>query len=917
MFTTICLVTAAWSQAAAPVSSDEPAPVSFEFELLPALTQAGCNGGACHGSPNGRGGFAMSLFAYDPEADYETLVTGGLGRRIDLIEPGASLLLRKPLGEMSHGGGVRLAEGDIGLDIIKRWIQEGARGPEANGVRLDRLEILPEGPVLRTFPEVEEPLTATAYLSNGETLDVTSLVSWFSTNDGIAEVDAFGSVTGKGRGQCAIVARYLDQLVSVPFVFVQPVDGYEWPELDEYNFVDELVNERLRELQYFPMQTCDDATFLRRVTLDLTGLLPEHYYVKKFLEFGAEDKRARMIEQLLASDEHAAFWANKDADLLRLTRANLKEAAEPYATLLRDSWRSNQPYDELVRGLLTAEGAGAAYYQALPDATTRIEATTQVFLGSRLECAKCHNHPYEGWTQDDYYRIATNFSDGVVHARTKQGIAPWAGETSAPLDERRAAFADWLTHEDERFFARVQVNRIWAELMGRGIVEPVDDFRSSNPPSNEALLDALAKDFVASGYDRRHTLRTILNSQVYQRMSEPRENDEPDIELFSRQRRRLLSAEQISDAVKRVASEGERAQLIGGAMLGRAVASQRAREIDDEFSDWVNRTRASLEESREAALGPWQITEIFEAPDAFEHDFGVEEFTSDPLGVQGLTWTEHTEWEDGVVHPLKMPGNSAVYLTRTVRCAAAHTLTFSLGSDDGLRLWVAGKEVLTRKVSRGAAPGQDTVTVPMPAGASSILLKIWNGGGAAGFCFSAGEVVDVRLMELLEMEAGPGLDAAQEKELRDRHRSGDDEWRQTTEYLAETESKIDRWFASLRLVQDAGDQKAESERITFLRAFGEPARATSCACERSKEPTLAQALQMLNGAYVGSMVRAAAERFRPMRTGVDDLYLAVFARYPTSHERDTVNAYLDGGDVARWEDLVWALLNTQEFLFQH
>ncbi len=894
-------------------------PVSFDFELLPALTQAGCNGGACHGSPSGRGGFSLSLFAYDPPTDHATLVTGALGRRVDLVEPASSLLLRKPTGEISHGGGVRFREGDESLRILRRWLAEGAQGPRGDGVVLDRLVVDPAGPALLTFPSVTQQLRATAHLSDATVLDVTSIVSWFSTDDSVAVVDALGRITGLQRGQCAIVGRYLDRLVSVPVAFVQPRAGYAWSAPKPRGDIDRLVNQRLRDLQYLPAATCDDATFLRRLTLDLTGLLPTAEEARAFLADAAPEKRDALIDRLLDSAEHAAFWANKSADLLRVTMRTLEEDAEPYARRIQASWRHNEPYDEFVRELLAAEADASAYYRAFGDATTRAEATTQVFLGSRLECAKCHNHPYEAWTQDDYYRIATSFSDGVLHARTKAASVPWSGEAGAPVQDRRRAFARWLTRDDERFFARVAVNRMWAGMLGRGIVEPVDDFRSSNPPSNPALLDALAADFVNSGYDRRHILRQIARSQTYQRRSEPAAHEEPDVELFSRQRRRLLDAEQISDAVLRVTRDDDRIARVAAAAQARAQASTRAMAIAEGRTDWVVATREALSRARGVGLGAWSATQPSTADDAFERDFGVEAISDDPQASATLAWTRHDEWLDGEVHPLPMPDRSALYLARTVTAAAPCRLKLSLGSDDGIRVWVAGAEVLTRKVSRGVAPDQDEVTVEIPAGQSAILMKIWNGGGGAGFYFDAGMTVDERLIELLEAEANGPLGADQLAELRRRHLESDSAWRSLDEGARRLEDEVERWFATQRLVPDAGSDAGPGadSRSTFLAAFGQPPRATSCSCERAKEPTLAQALQMLNGRFVDECVRAAARRYRDAPDGLNEVYLATLARLPSSDERSAVDGFLQPSSVESWEDLLWALLNTQEFLFQH
>ncbi|HLK56123.1 MAG TPA: DUF1553 domain-containing protein, partial [Chthonomonadaceae bacterium] len=383
---------------------------------------------------------------------------------------------------------------------------------------------------------------------------------------------ANGLVTGLARGQAAISVRYLDKLQSVPITVVEDVPGFAWNNPPEANFVDRLVDAKLKQLRYLPSETCSDPEFLRRVSLDLTGLLPPPERTRPFLQDRSSDKRSRLIDVLLETEEFARFQALKQADLMRVAPARLKEGrADLFARWLVDTVRKNTPYDQVVREILTASGdtrqvAPANYFLAIPTTEERTEMTTELFMGSRLECSKCHNHPFENWTMRDYYRIGAVFArtqanNGMVQpARSGESVLPTTGETMTPwelpkgeqpqdAEDRRVRFADWLTRPGNPYFARVEVNRLWADLMGRGIVEPVDDFRSSNPPANAPLLDALAQEFERSGYDRKHILRLICNSRTYQRSSRTNKFNATDETLCSHARVRLLTAEQMQDAL--------------------------------------------------------------------------------------------------------------------------------------------------------------------------------------------------------------------------------------------------------------------------------------------------------------------------------------------------------------------------------
>jgi hypothetical protein len=573
------------------------------------LTKHGCAGGSCHGSPHGKGGFSLSLFGYDPQADRISLTRDGFNRRVNVLEPADSLMLKKPLLELSHGGGRRLKRSDAGFRILHDWIREGARA-DLPDVECVRLEVSPGSEQTLAAPGRTRQLSVLAHYSDGSTRDVTPIATYESSHPALAAVDETGLVRGVARGQAAVSIRYLDRLSSVHFTVTDRVPGFAWNNPPEAGAVDRLVHARLRLLQVPPSGDCSDAEFLRRVSLDLTGLLPTAERARRFLAETAPDRRARLVDELLATEEFARFWALKRADFMRVAPGRLAAGnADAFARWLADGYRRNLPYDGLAREVLTSTGDAAAtapanYFLAIPTTEERTEMTAQLFMGSRLECARCHNHPFENWTMRDYYRIAAVFartrveggrvtqaaSGETLHPTTRERMAPWGGPSEG---DRRAAFAAWLTRPDNPYFARVEVNRIWADLLGRGIVEPVDDFRSSNPPSNPALLDYLAAELARSGYDRKHVIRLICNSRTYQRSARPLPLNKDDESLFSHARLRLLTAEQMKDALGAVTGtlppiDGARAALAEAEdtlIRLRSAAAARLAEVQQRKAD--------------------------------------------------------------------------------------------------------------------------------------------------------------------------------------------------------------------------------------------------------------------------------------------------------------------------------------------
>ncbi len=555
-------------------------PVSFTNEVVPVLTRYGCNQGACHGAQYGKGGFKLSLLGYDPDVDYTALVKLAKGRRLCRPHPERSLFLLKPTGTVAHAGGQRFVVDSPAYRLLRQWIEEGTPGPLAKEAHIVALEVLPWERVMR--PRELQRLLVRARFSDGATRDVTGLTRITSLNEGVAEVTADGLETATGRGATAIMARFLGLAaitrVTVPFHDEVPA-AVRYPSL--VNFIDEPVARQWRAMGLVPSGLCSDSEFIRRASLDAIGTLPTPEEAQAFLASQAPDKRARLIDALLARPEYADYWAVKWGDLLRINRGSLGEKGMwSFYGWLHAALQEDRPIDRWVRELITAQGSTftngpANFYRVASNPSDLAETTSQVFLGIRLQCARCHHHPFEKWSQDDYYSLAAYFarvgtkgseefgifggeqvvrvrgSGEVRHPKTKAELRPRPLDGAVlddPVDRRRA-LARWLTDKKNPFFARNIVNRYWALLMGRGIVEPVDDMRVTNPPSNPALLDALAADFVARGYNLKALLRTIMNSRVYQLSSQATPENQADEVFFSHYRIKRLPAETLLDAV--------------------------------------------------------------------------------------------------------------------------------------------------------------------------------------------------------------------------------------------------------------------------------------------------------------------------------------------------------------------------------
>jgi Protein of unknown function (DUF1549)/Protein of unknown function (DUF1553) len=578
-------------------------PVTFEKDVQPILARFGCNAGACHGKARGQNGFQLSLLGFDADFDFAALTQEARGRRVFPAAPENSLLLLKPTGEMPHGGGRRLTKGAAHYEVLRRWIAVGTPRTPKEEPTLDRITVEPTERILLPSPSgrgvggeggSDQQLVITAHYSNKTSADVTHLTMFQSNESVIAAVDAQGRVkAGPLPGEAAIMARFMEKFavcnVIIPLPKSVPAEVYA--KLPRKNFIDGLVYDKLQRLGITPSEPCSDATFQRRAYIDVIGRLPTPAETRAFLADKAADKRDRLVDALLERPEYADHWANKWADLMRPNPYHVGiKAVFTFDAFLRDSFRKNKPYDQFVKEIITAQGStwrnGAVVMfrdRRQPDELTTM--VSQLFLGVRLECAKCHHHPFEVYGQDDFYSFAAYFgrigrkgqgisapiSGGeevifnvaagqVKHPGTGKIMMPrplfplpsppgrGAGGEGVGLDPRRE-LADWLTSEHNPYFAKVAVNRIWADLMGRGLVEPIDDLRATNPPSNGPLLDALAAHFRKVAYDQKKLLRTILTSHVYGLSSIPHKQNVGDLRNYSRHYRQRMRGEVLLDAM--------------------------------------------------------------------------------------------------------------------------------------------------------------------------------------------------------------------------------------------------------------------------------------------------------------------------------------------------------------------------------
>ncbi len=560
----------------------------FNEHIRPILNKQGCAAAACHASQFGKGGFKLSVFGYDADADYHIIVRDASQRRVNLLEPEQSLLLLKPTMQVAHGGGQRLIKGSVDYQILRDWLAGGAPAPKKDSPEVTKVIVTPSRRNA-TIGEKQQ-LRVEAVYSDGAQRDVTAWARFDSMDEALLSVTDTGLVTVADKGQAPIMVRFEGQAAVAMFLipYSESVELADW---QNNNFIDEFASAKFRELGIEPSPLCDDSTFIRRAFFDCLGSPPTREEVAAFLASDDPQKREKLIDRLLGltgdpqqdiyNDQYAAWWTLKWSDLIRNNSSALGDQGMwALHNWIKESFRTNKPFDQFVRELITAKGSiysngPANYFRINTDSSALTESTAQLFLGVRLECAKCHHHPFEKYSQADYYRFASFFArvgtktseefglfgreqvvvvrdtGEVRHPRTGQQMKPTTldgDEREHPLD-RRIALAEWLTSKDNDFFARSVVNRYFGYLLGRGLVEPIDDLRSTNPATNAELLDALTAKFCESNFDLKQLLRTIMTSRLYQLSSQPTAANAADDRFYSHYRVKRLAAEPLLDAI--------------------------------------------------------------------------------------------------------------------------------------------------------------------------------------------------------------------------------------------------------------------------------------------------------------------------------------------------------------------------------
>jgi hypothetical protein len=557
-----------------------PHPVSFVRDVEPIMNKVGCTSGTCHGAAKGKNGFKLSLRGYDPEFDYDRLVHDVSGRRFNRADPAASLMLLKPTGQVAHGGGMRFDVNSQYYQTILAWLSAGVPFGDPKPAKVTSLEVTPSD-ILMPEPGLAQQIAVTAHYADGSTRDVTREASYNSNTPTVAEVSQDGLLTSQRKGEAAMLVRYEGSFVTVPTTILTNKPGFRWVQLPPYNYIDDAVDHKLRKLKILPSALSSDAEFLRRVSFDLTGLPPKPAEVEAFLndKSPSREKRMRLIDQLLARPEYVDHWSLKWGDLLESNRKFLgPKGMWRFRDWVRQFVAENKPYNQFVYELLTATGSNydnpaANYYLVSDLPNTQMESTTQLFLGVRFVCAHCHDHPFEQWTNKQYFELSAFFAqvgvrpgqrnlEKVVYDKGDgEMIFPKTGHVApmhfpymqpdhlATTEGRRQLLAEWLTSRNNPYFAKAIVNRVWSYFFSRGIIDPVDDIRSSNPPINPELLTALTNDFIDHHFDLRYLMRTIVSSRTYQISSRTNEWNVDDDSNFSHALPRRLTAEELMDAL--------------------------------------------------------------------------------------------------------------------------------------------------------------------------------------------------------------------------------------------------------------------------------------------------------------------------------------------------------------------------------
>jgi hypothetical protein len=600
-------------------SSNDPA-ISFQLDVMPVFMRTGCNTGSCHGAARGKDGFRLSLFGFDPNGDHYRLTREIATRRLNLAVPETCLFMEKAMGKVQHTGGKRIEEGTELHATLLRWLKEGANNDGAEIPKPMSLEILPKNAVLEQGDK--HRLTVRAKYSDGTDRDVTGLALFLSNNEGSAAIDTNGAVLAGQRGEAFVMARFATFTVGSQVIVIPKNLQYQWPSVPENNYIDTLVHAKLRKLRMIPSELCSDEEFLRRVSIDVVGQLPTAADYEKFMTSTDPEKRAKLVDELLTRKEFAEIWVMKFAELLQI-RTTLEVSYKSmllYFNWLQDKIASNTPMNVIVQELLSANGGtfkspATNYYQIEKDTLKVSENVAQVFMGMRIQCAQCHNHPFDRWTMNDYYAFANFFSQigrkgsedprelvifnsgggEVNHLVTGQPLPPKFLGGAVPDvagKDRRKVLADWLASPENPYFARNLANIVWDHFMGLGIIDPVDDVRVSNPASNPELLDELAAKFTSYNYDFRKLVRDICTSRAYQLSTKRNETNELDERNFAHGQVRRIRAEVMLDVITQVT---ETKNKFAGLPLGARAVQIADGNVSSYFLQTFGRaTRASV-----------------------------------------------------------------------------------------------------------------------------------------------------------------------------------------------------------------------------------------------------------------------------------------------------------------------------------
>jgi Protein of unknown function (DUF1553)/Protein of unknown function (DUF1549) len=626
--------------------------VSFVRDVMPTMSRMGCNAGTCHGSQNGKNGFKLSLRGYDPVLDHRSLTDDLEGRRFNRAAPDASLMLLKPSGGVPHVGGVLYHPGDPPYELLRSWIAQGVK-LDLKSPRVTKLEVLPKSPVI-PLPKMKQQMSVYATYSDGKVRDVSDEAFLVSSNTEVATVDRQGALTAERRGESTVLARYEGAYSAATLVVMGDRSGYAWKDVPAYNYIDTLVYDKLRLIKEMPGDVCTDAEFLRRVNLDLTGLPPTSDTVRAFLadQRPQRVKRDEVVDKLIGNPEFIEYWTNKWADLLDVNRKFLgPQGATAYRAWIRKAVADNMPYDKMAHAILTGSGSNldnppASYYKILRDPDAAMENTTQLFLAVRFNCNKCHDHPFERWTQNQYYELGAFFAQvgrqedpkfkgqklggtdveagkplvedisdtntgDVKHPRTGAITPPvfpfMHADLAPPTAPRREQLAHWIVSKQNPYFAKSYVNRIWSYLLGVGIIEPVDDIRAGNPATNPPLLDRLTQEFIAGGFNTREVMRTICKSRTYQLSINTNPWNKGDDQNYAHAIPRRLPAEVLYDSIQRATGS---ASHLPGLAAGARAAQLLDSEQDapggflDLFGKPPRETVCECERSTTMMLGP-------------------------------------------------------------------------------------------------------------------------------------------------------------------------------------------------------------------------------------------------------------------------------------------------------------------------